>query len=331
MTIPENPDPPAAIVRSTGPRTVAGKARAAGNAVTHGLTAAAPVLPGEDPAGWEAHRAGVVAALAPAGALEQALADRVAAGLWRLRRVLAYETAVTAVSPDGAADTASDPTAELVRAEEAAVRKAERERDEHQAELDSGQPTLDLFRGLPDLADDAPVDAAAAVGALHDLTAAVSDADGRPLDLTDPKRLAAVGVPAGFTRRPDDWAGWTAGHVRRAAELAAGHAGLAAEEVLAEARADRERWATKAAAEVERWNDMATDRRRRADGRRLRAVVRAGLPDPNTLDRVVRYEAHLARQTYQALHTLERLQAGRLGGAVVPPLAVDVTVDAPAG
>ncbi|HWE39874.1 MAG TPA: hypothetical protein VG406_25210 [Isosphaeraceae bacterium] len=38
---------------STGPRTDEGKARAAKNALLHGLCSLAPVLPGEDPAEFE--------------------------------------------------------------------------------------------------------------------------------------------------------------------------------------------------------------------------------------------------------------------------------------
>jgi hypothetical protein len=77
---------------STGPRSADGKAVAARNATRHGLTAAATVLPHvETAADWEAHRAAAVASLAPAGYLEQELADRVALLLWRLRRVARAE------------------------------------------------------------------------------------------------------------------------------------------------------------------------------------------------------------------------------------------------
>lgn len=38
------------------------------------------------------------------------------------------------------------------------------------------------------------------------------------------------------------------------------------------------------------------------------------LPDEATINKVVRYEAHLNRQFYQALHELEALQTRRLGG-----------------
>ena len=42
-------------------------------------------------------------------------------------------------------------------------------------------------------------------------------------------------------------------------------------------------------------------------------------PRPEDIDKIVRYEAHLGRQFYQALHELEALQARRLGRAA--PLA----------
>ena len=89
--------------RPTGPRTAAGKVRSSKNALRHGLRSPAPVLPGECPREWERHRAGVVQSLAPAGGLEAELADRVALSLWRLRRAAAYETAVTAVGLEEAA------------------------------------------------------------------------------------------------------------------------------------------------------------------------------------------------------------------------------------
>jgi hypothetical protein len=43
------------------------------------------------------------------------------------------------------------------------------------------------------------------------------------------------------------------------------------------------------------------------------------LPDEKTLEKVARYEAHLSRGLYKALHELEALQVRRLGGSA--PLA----------
>src|SRR3954468_24719613 len=73
--------------QSTGPRSAEGKAAASRNAVTHGLSAAAVVLPGEDPAAFDAYAAAVVAELRPAGVLQTDLAREVAVASWKLRRV----------------------------------------------------------------------------------------------------------------------------------------------------------------------------------------------------------------------------------------------------
>ena len=78
--------------KSTGPRSEAGKAASSANALSHGLTATRTVvLPEEEPEEFERLRQGVVADLAPAGALQEALAQRIAALLWRLDRVARLE------------------------------------------------------------------------------------------------------------------------------------------------------------------------------------------------------------------------------------------------
>jgi hypothetical protein len=46
--------------KSTGPKTVAGKAASSRNAIKHAVLAASPVLPGlESPEEWDGHRAGI--------------------------------------------------------------------------------------------------------------------------------------------------------------------------------------------------------------------------------------------------------------------------------
>ena len=77
---------------STGPKTETGKAASSANALSHGLTAADNVvLPEEDPDDFERLREGVIAELAPTGALQEVLAHRVAVLLWRLDRVARLE------------------------------------------------------------------------------------------------------------------------------------------------------------------------------------------------------------------------------------------------
>lgn len=73
--------------RSTGPKTLAGKTTSSRNALKHGLLSAQMLLPDEDPKELSALAEAIHEQLAPEGEMEQALADRVVACLWRLRRV----------------------------------------------------------------------------------------------------------------------------------------------------------------------------------------------------------------------------------------------------
>ena len=72
-------------LQSTGPKTGEGIEAARFNALRHGLRALQTVVPGEAPEEWEDHRNGVVEDLKPEGAVELALAEQIAAKLWRLR------------------------------------------------------------------------------------------------------------------------------------------------------------------------------------------------------------------------------------------------------
>jgi hypothetical protein len=73
--------------KSRGPNTPAGKTRSSQNALKHGLRAARHVvLPNEDGAEFAALEAAMIEELAPVGALQTALARRVAIAAWRLAR-----------------------------------------------------------------------------------------------------------------------------------------------------------------------------------------------------------------------------------------------------
>jgi hypothetical protein len=79
--------------KSRGPVTPEGKARSARNALRHGLRSAhAVVLASEDAAAFTALGAALELDLAPVGAMEQVLVERIAAALWRLRRAERLET-----------------------------------------------------------------------------------------------------------------------------------------------------------------------------------------------------------------------------------------------
>jgi hypothetical protein len=73
--------------KSKGPKTSEGKARSAQNALRHGLRAQKHVvLPSESAAEFAALEAALLEELAPEGALQSVLAQRVVAAAWRLSR-----------------------------------------------------------------------------------------------------------------------------------------------------------------------------------------------------------------------------------------------------
>jgi hypothetical protein len=73
--------------KSRGPKTPESKARSAQNALKHGFRAQKHmVLPGEDAAELAALEAALIEELAPVGALQAALAQRVVSAVWRLSR-----------------------------------------------------------------------------------------------------------------------------------------------------------------------------------------------------------------------------------------------------
>ena len=81
-------------LHSTGPVTAAGKAISSQNATRHGLTSRHIVLPGEDPAEYDALRDSLVKHYRPANETERTLVEEVAAGSWRLSRARRHETAI---------------------------------------------------------------------------------------------------------------------------------------------------------------------------------------------------------------------------------------------
>jgi hypothetical protein len=90
------PNPQPLTPKATGPRTAAGKQRSSQNALTHGLTAASPVLPSENRAAYEDHRRGFFDEHKPATSTESQLVQEMADTSWRLNRIPLLEAEVHA-------------------------------------------------------------------------------------------------------------------------------------------------------------------------------------------------------------------------------------------
>ncbi len=79
--------------RGGGPKTAEGKAAVRLNPIKHGVLAQTPVIPlVEREEDWQRLRDGVFAYLDVEGTLEEALADRIAGLIWRLYRVVRFES-----------------------------------------------------------------------------------------------------------------------------------------------------------------------------------------------------------------------------------------------
>ena len=81
----------AAASPATGPRTDEGKAASSRNSLRHGLTATQVVLPGEDPAAYDALRQTLLDSHHPAEGIETILVDQIAQCVWRLNRARSIE------------------------------------------------------------------------------------------------------------------------------------------------------------------------------------------------------------------------------------------------
>jgi hypothetical protein len=81
-------------MRSTGPKTIAGRARSRMNALKHGLTAQEITVSEEEAAKFAAFCDDLIQDLAPIGTLEEELAQTVATSSWRLRRVPRLEVSI---------------------------------------------------------------------------------------------------------------------------------------------------------------------------------------------------------------------------------------------
>jgi hypothetical protein len=277
-------------LKSTGPKTTEGKARTSMNALKHGLRAsslAVPIL--ENAEDWETHRDLVVRDLSPVGYLETVLSERVAAILWRLGRVVRYESATVtaAINEVKESVTGVDDDPELAK------KRAE---------------TLSRVRSLKPKAHVSGKD----VEIVLDLVAESLD-----VDLSEDKSVEALEVPENF---PDDyywgdWDGWT----REALEAAV-------QSIKAQASEEDpggdpwEEAAKEASLAVFIAQNGQREKAAYLDKKRHEALL---LPD-ETLDKVSRYETTLERSLFRTIHELQRLQAARTGGPLLPPASVDV-------
>jgi hypothetical protein len=87
-------------LKSTGPKTEAGKQASRCNAVRHGLTAETVISTLEDAEDYKAFEAAITADYDAQSAVERELVLRLASILWRLRRAMTMETGLFEIHAD---------------------------------------------------------------------------------------------------------------------------------------------------------------------------------------------------------------------------------------
>jgi hypothetical protein len=87
-------------LKSTGPKTEAGKQASRCNAVRHGLTAETVISALEDAEDYKAFEAAITADYDAQSAVERELVLRLASLLWRLRRATTIETGLFEIQAD---------------------------------------------------------------------------------------------------------------------------------------------------------------------------------------------------------------------------------------
>jgi hypothetical protein len=80
--------------KSTGPKTISGKEKVSGNALTHGLTAEKHVIIGESIDEFNTFKDSMFKVYQPFGAYEEEIFIKLVELLWRLRRVGVIETGI---------------------------------------------------------------------------------------------------------------------------------------------------------------------------------------------------------------------------------------------
>jgi hypothetical protein len=320
--------------RRRGPKTPGGKIAVRLNAATHGILSASPVVNEYERADdWESHRRAVVDSLGPEGGMEQVLAERVALCSWRLNRVVLYESERASGLQEDVVESVRQRRKHGLEMERILARPGEEVLTDvgvlieaHPLNaLEDAAMAHRIHRAVEKLFD-APPEAAVKGGegaAVLELAArrAVEQAalqageepgTGDVGELAESLLERLPGIPEDASLEDQDY---TVGRLRELLGWLAVEAGgkpdantvdgsvIGPEEALMEAlhtatRYDAAEKATKAEkAEAE----LLAERRDRI------------LPDRADLEKISRYEAHLSRQMYQALHELEALQARRAG------------------
>lgn len=291
-----------------GPVTQNGKAVASRNSTRHGLLSENPVVSGvETREGWESHRVGVTESISPSGHLEATLAERAALLSWRLARVTRYETESLSLAQEKIEGEIHERGQFERRIRGGSIADPTHPED-IRGEVEWSKQRHNSLKRFVRLEPEKTMKGSAPSDVIHSVLVKAQEVTGREID-QDELVLPGVGEDEDIVELDPMKVGDMQGCVQSIADAA----GLDSEELLErateEARIDVAKSAHKLG-EIER----EIDRRSRE---RL-------LPDSGELEKIARYEAHLSKQLYAALHELEALQKRRITGEQTPLARLEV-------
>jgi hypothetical protein len=292
-----------AICNATGPRTAQGKKRSTLNAIKHGLLSKTGLLQDESRVEYDVLLDGLLEDFQPQGKLETVLVESLATVLWRKRRLLQ-------------AETAEIEKVQFLNIDFVLQNKAG---DLEYARLGGSSDVKHEQTNLPNLLRDA-----IEILYMHRMLFVADDSEA-----VESIRRTLKMMHGCETEGPQPY-GWrqmglilskllSDAEAKRLSKAEArrldGKVQPDPKEVILEALGD----------EIMRLAKLLDAAAKVEDLKREQNLVGIRLPSQEASDRLIRYEAHLSRETDRILNRLERLQRMRKGHQLPPQLDINIT------
>ena len=334
---------------STGPKTPQGKLNVSRNASKHGILSLRPVVVHfESEQGWQRHREAILESLAPEGGIEEALAERVALCSWRLNRVIAYETETITQEQEAVSEELEEDRRHKLRLTTLYRREAKEilagTMVEDMVDLDRGEALSDF---AVDMLAPLEVPLQRAINTRRYFDAVVRVLDGEPhtpVDYYDAgwlfEKACFLATELPYLMQDDEEA--DEDEMRKSAlelmDKLEGRMEVQDTLMVSEIK-EHLAWIAEAASSehivedvnqvgytlvealLEKLHTVARQEAKVAEEqaqkvqqqivKRRRAKI---LPSADDLQKIGRYESHLSKEMYRALHELEALQERRRGG-----------------
>lgn len=320
-------------MRSTDPKTAAGKAIVSRNALRHGLRACQVLLDSESREEFDEFYELLMDHLAPANLLESLLADRIAADFWRIRRTGQIESQMfnemrQSLYNKQKADNLPEPTFDDVLHEDFPFPYPDHAFDEVAAAWDA-TPDGILYAqgGLSDASAENSFNRFLRQSKKNEPKYAFPD----PQDL--PNTIAAMKNDYRDNPKIHNALFELEHSFRSVAKIPYSRRSIPATRHFLHAMSECMFTADKG--KEEDWVEVdqaisnlyhlekAIQQRRRPN---LGQALARDFTGPSILDKFIRYESHIQRNLLKNMHELQRLQARRQNCPVPVPVAVDVDI-----